>query len=130
MMSLRCFLTISCAYIACENRRFSSLIAAGENAKRPQAAMSEEKRYVFERLGPRPAEDKNHLLVPLRGTPLCKLYTKKKLLNAEVHRTQELNLMVILPDLSCERPRARRHLDVKIQKQFCILSYIGVWCMV
>ena len=40
---------------------------------------------------------------------------KKKLLNAEVHTTQELNLLVILPDLSCERPRVRRHLNVKIQ---------------
>ena len=39
----------------------------------------------------------------------------KKLLNAEVHTTQELNLLVILPDLSCERPRVRRHLNVKIQ---------------
>ena len=38
-----------------------------------------------------------------------------KLLNAEVHTTQELNLLVILPDLSCERPRVRRHLNVKIQ---------------
>ena len=50
MMSLRCFLTISCAYIACENRRFSSLIiaaSAGGNAKRPQAAMSEEKRLFL-----------------------------------------------------------------------------------
>ena len=39
----------------------------------------------------------------------------EKLLNAEVHTTQELNLLVILPDLSCERPRVRRHLNVKIQ---------------
>ena len=38
-----------------------------------------------------------------------------KLLNAEVHTTQELNLLVILPDLSCERPRVRRHFNVKIQ---------------
>ena len=37
-----------------------------------------------------------------------------KLLNAEVHTTQELNLLVILPDLSCERPRVRRHLNVTL----------------
>ena len=42
-------------------------------------------------------------------------YDDEKLLNAEVHTTQELNLLVILPDLSCERPRVRRHLNVKIQ---------------
>ena len=39
----------------------------------------------------------------------------KKRLNAKVHTTQELNLLVILPDISCERPRVRRHLNVKIQ---------------
>ena len=38
-----------------------------------------------------------------------------KLLTAEVHTTLELNLLVILPDLSCERPRVKRHLNVKIQ---------------
>ena len=45
----------------------------------------------------------------------CRLFFLEKLLNAEVHTTQELNLLVILPDLSRERPRVRRHLNVKIQ---------------
>ena len=42
-------------------------------------------------------------------------FKSEKRLNAEVHTTQELNLLVILPDLSCEKPRVRRHLNVKIQ---------------
>ena len=56
--------------------------------------------------------------VSYQGTELSvlkKKKKKKKRLNAEVHTTQELNLLVILPDLSCERPRVRRHLNVKIQ---------------
>ena len=33
----------------------------------------------------------------------------EKLLNAEVHTTQELNLLVILPDLSCQASLEREN---------------------
>ena len=51
----------------------------------------------------------------LRSPALQKFESLKKLLNAKVHTTQELNSLVTLSDLSCERPRARRHSNVKIQ---------------
>ena len=44
----------------------------------------------------------------------------EKLLNAEVHTTQELNLLVILPDLSCERPRVLERESTKLNARLAL----------